>query len=101
MPTAKGNIIQGTESLPNEFGIYTGKVEVNGVPKMGNGGKSSFFPKSWSAQDIVDGINEAYSNKGFVQGSRNTFRGKTSQGIKVEMYIDSKTGKVISAFPIY
>ncbi|MFL0252543.1 EndoU domain-containing protein [Clostridium neuense] len=101
MPTAKGKIIPGTESAPNEFGVYTAKVEVDGVPKTANGGMSSFFPKNWSAQDIVDGINEAYGSKEFVRGSRNTFRGKTSQGIRIEMYIDSATGKIISAFPIY
>jgi len=101
MPTAKGKIIPGTESEPNEFGIYTAKVEVNGVPKTANGGMSSFFPKDWDAQNIVDGINEAYGSKEFVRGSRNTFRGKTSQGIRIEMYIDSATGKIISAFPIY
>ncbi|WP_143315114.1 EndoU domain-containing protein [Clostridium sp. HBUAS56017] len=99
MPTAKGNIIQGTESLPNEFGVYAGKVEVNGVLKTTNNGVSSFFPKSWSAQDIVDGINKAYNNRIFKSG--NEFYGYTSNGMKIKMYIDSNTNKIISAFPEY
>ncbi|MGV2643507.1 cytosolic protein, partial [Clostridium perfringens] len=101
MPTAKGNIIQGTESVPNQFGIYTARVAVNGVSKVGNGGTSTFFPKSYTPQNIVDSINEAYSSRQFIQGTRNTFRGQTSSGIIVEMYIDSSTGKIISAFPKY
>lgn len=101
MPTAKEKIIPGTESVPNEFGIYTAKVEFNGVPKTANGGKSSFFPKNWTAQDIVDGINEAYGSKEFVEGTRNTFIGETTSGVEIEMYIDSVNGKIISAFPIY
>lgn len=101
MPTAKGKIILGTDSAPNEFGVYTAKVEVNGVLKTANGGKSSFFPKTWNAQDIIDGINEAFNSKEFVYGTKNTFIGETSSGIEVEMYIDRTTGKIISAFPVY
>ncbi len=96
MPTAKGEIIPGTESIPNKFGVYNAKVEVNGVPKTANGGLSSFYPKSWNSQDIVDSINEAYSNKTFVRG--NKYIGTLSTGMKIEMFIDS-SGKVISAYP--
>lgn len=101
MPNPKGNIILGTESTPNKFGVYTAKVEVNGIPKTSNRGMSTFFPKDWSAQDIVDGINEAYNSKQFIKGSDNTFRGITSSGMMVEMYIDKYTNKIISAFPVY
>ncbi|GAA0086278.1 hypothetical protein UT300007_27170 [Clostridium sp. CTA-7] len=65
-PTAKGNIIQGTESVPNQFGVYTARVEVNSVPKVGNGGTSTFFSKSYTQQNIVDSINEAYSSRQFI-----------------------------------
>ena len=99
MSTAKGKIIQGTESEPNKFGVYTAKVEVSGVPKAENGGYSSFFPKSWSAQDVVDGINQAYNNRVFKSG--NEFYGYTSNEMKIEMYIDLNTKQIISAFPEY
>lgn len=99
MPTAKGKIIQGTESTPNKFGVYTAKIEVNGVPKADNEGFSSFFPKSWSAQDVVDGINQAYNNRVFK--AENEFYGYTSNQIKIEMYIDLNTRQIISAFPAY
>ena len=99
-PTAKGKIIYGTKSLPDEFGIYTGKVEISGIAKTTNGGKSTFFPESWTAQDIVDAINEAYSDKEFVKGTVNTYIGETKSGIQIEMYIDKITNKIISAFPL-
>ena len=98
-PTAKGKIIEGTKSVPDELGIYTGKVEISSIVKTANGGKSTFFPESWTAQDVVDAINEAYNNKQFIQGTRNTYRGKTASGFKIEMYIDNDTKKIISAFP--
>lgn len=66
--TAKGKIIEGTKSIPDNFGIYTGKVKINGVPKIANGGMSTFFPENWTAQDVVNAINEAYINKTFVRG---------------------------------
>ena len=98
-PTAKGKIIDGTKSIPNDFGVYTGKVEVGGVPKISNGGKSTFFPEGWTAQEVIDAINQAFNNKEFVQGTRNTYRGKAANGLKIEMYIDNATNKIISAFP--
>ncbi|WP_394888309.1 EndoU domain-containing protein, partial [Clostridium butyricum] len=98
-PTTKGSVIEGTKSTPDNLGLYTGKVEVGGVPKTSNGGQSTFFPENWTAQDVVDAINEAFTNKEFVQGTRNTYRGKTVSGLKIEMYIDDVTNKIISAFP--
>lgn len=60
------NIVNGTEVLINDLGVYKAQVEVNGIPKSGNGGYSTFFPKEMSPQDVIDSINEAYNNKVFV-----------------------------------
>ncbi|MDF2909377.1 MAG: hypothetical protein K0Q56_257 [Sporolactobacillus laevolacticus] len=93
-----GKIIKGTESTPNKFGIYKAKVEVNGVPKTSNGGTSTFFPKNWDAQKVIDSINIAFDNKVLIKG--NTYSGKLKNGMEISMYID-KNGKIISAFPVY
>ena len=95
-PTAKGKIIDNTKSLPDKLGIYTGKVEINGIAKTANGGKSTFFPENWTAQDVVDAINEAYKDKAFVRG--NTYIGTISTGMKIEMFID-EAEHIISAYP--
>lgn len=98
MPGARGEVIPPRSKL-NEFGVYTAKVKINGVKKEANNGESTFFPSGWNPQKVVDKINEAYGNKNFFHG--NTYRGTTSEGMTIEMYIDGETDKIISAFPIY
>ncbi|HWR06732.1 EndoU domain-containing protein [Sporomusa sp.] len=98
MPTAVGKVIPETVSKPNTFGVYKAQVDVGGVSKSGNAGASSFFPKEWTPQQVVNSINEAYANRSLIRG--NTFRGVTESGMEIEMYLD-KTGQIISAFPIY
>ena len=98
LPTKKGEVIAGTETEPNEYGIYEAKVEVSGVEKASNSGKSSFFPDEWNAQQVVDAINEAYDDRNFMTG--NTYEAFTSEGVLISMYLD-QNDKIISAFPIY
>ena len=93
-----GNIVNGTEVLINDLGVYKAQVEVNGIPKSGNGGYSTFFSKEMSPQDVIDSINEAYNNKVFVVGSKNSYIGISNNGLEIEMYINNN-GKIISAFP--
>lgn len=98
MPGSQGSIVAGTKSTPNSFGVYEAKVQVNGILKTSNGGKSTFFPTSMSPQQIVDATNQAYANKVFVSG--NTYVGIAENGMEISMYIDS-AGKIISFFPNY
>ena len=93
-----GNIVNGTEVLINDLGVYKAQVEVNGIPKSGNGGYSTFFSKEMSPQDVIDSINEAYNNKVFVVGSKNSYIGISNNGLEIEMYINNN-GKIMSAFP--
>lgn len=70
--SSPGSVIEGTRGIPNEFGVYEGRVEVNGFPKTGNGEMSTFFPEEMTPQQVIDTINEAYSNKTLVNG--NTYK---------------------------
>ncbi|MGX7417384.1 EndoU domain-containing protein [Carnobacterium gallinarum] len=79
--------------------LYEAKVEVNGIPKKSNGGKSTFFPDEWSSQKVIDSINEAYSNKVYID--KNTFLGKLKNGMEIKMFTNPETGQITSAFPIY
>lgn len=94
----KGQIVSGTETDPNEFGVYEAEVKVSDVAKTSNGGKSTFFPNEWSAQDVVDAINEAYDNSTLITG--NTYEGLTNDGLVIRMYLDHNE-QIISAFPVY
>lgn len=59
---------------------------------------ATFYLKDMSSQQVVDAINEAYSNKVFVVGSRNPYIGVSNSGLEIQMYINNN-GKIISAFP--
>lgn len=98
LASKKGKVVEGTETEPNEHGVYEAKVEVSDVAKTSNSGKSTFFPKEWTAQDVVDAINEAYEHSSFITG--NTYEGLTDEGIVVRMYLDNNE-QIISAFPVY
>ena len=94
-----GSIIEGTKSPAlNDAGVYEAKVEVNGILKKANGGKSTFFPDHISPQEVVDTINEAYETRVFDTNSRNKYEGISKNGMKITMYLDSEK-KIISAFP--
>jgi len=100
LPGSGGKIISGTKSAADKFGVYQGKVTVNGIAKTANKGMSTFFPSNWTPQEVVDAINEAYKSVKHVPGTKNTFRGKLANGMVIEMYLD-KNKKIISAFPKY
>lgn len=95
MPTKKGRIIESTRSIKDKNGVYSAKVEVNGILKDA---KSSFFPTNMIPQQIVNAINESYENREphFI---RNMMKGKTSYGFEIGMYLD-RNGKISTAFPL-
>lgn len=99
MEATKGTkIIEPTRSTIDANKVYKARVEIQGVVKDV---KSSFFPKEWSKNDVLNAINEAYTNKVMIDPARpNFFEGKTSSGITVGMYID-QNGNIATAFPIY
>lgn len=95
---SKGKIIDGTRSDVDENGVFTGKVEVSGVKKNGF---SSFYPESWTPQQVVDAINTAYddaiSDKSNPHGS--IWIGYCDD-LEIDMYLNSDK-KITTAFPVY
>jgi len=92
-----GEIIPGTETEPDSFGVYTAKVRVNGKNKSGNKGYSTFFPDYMSPQDVIDAINEAYENRQKI--GDNLYAGLTSDGMEIDMALNKK-GIIITAYPV-
>ena len=93
MPNSNGKIV-GNLDPSNKFGVYQAKVEINGVPK---GPKTTFFPKDWTPQQVIDAVNEAFNNK--VNIKNNRYIGKTNDGMKIEIIV--RNNKIISAYPVY
>lgn len=94
MPTKKGRVIEKTRSIKDKNGVYTAKVEIDGILKDA---RSSFFPTDMIPQQIIEAINEAYNSREPYYNSM--LKGKTSYGFEVGMYLD-KNNKISSAFPI-
>lgn len=87
-----GTLVPGTRTAPNPNGVYRGNVKVSGVSKIVF---STFFPREWSPQQVINSINQAYETKKHLSGNR--YYGYAN-GVKIEMFISSN-GKIISAFP--
>ncbi|MFK8881687.1 T7SS effector LXG polymorphic toxin [Bacillus velezensis] len=90
-----GKIIPDTEKKPDKNGVYMTKVEVGSVKKIAD---SSFFPREWNRADVLKAIDEAYHTRKQVRS--NKYRGITSTGIKIEMYLNSD-GTIATAYPLY
>lgn len=88
-----GRVVPGTKSAEDSSGVYRAKVEVNGVRKKDG---SSFFPKKWTPQQVVDSINTAYDNRQRLRGD--LYSGHAG-GIEVYMWLTPE-GKIKSAYPI-
>lgn len=95
---SKGKIIDGTRSDTDENGVFTGKVEVSGIKKNGF---SSFYPESWTPQQVVDAINTAYKD---AISNPNNPKGSLWIGycgdLEIDMYLDSNK-RITTAFPVY
>ena len=100
MPKRVATIVEGTRSAPDQNGIYSAVVEINGKRKIGNNGESTFFPLNWKPQQVVDAINEAYDSKELVKGKRYQYIGETKEGLSIIMYLN-KQNKITSAYPEY
>lgn len=98
MQAMKGTKPTTITRTPDANGIYEGVVNIQGVQKRL---PSTFFPKNWTKNDVVNVINEAYTKGRSVAGKpANYIEGKSSSGVWVGMYL--KADKTIStAFPLY
>ena len=92
-----GKIVDGTRSEEDANGIYTANVEVNGYAKSSY---SSFYPDSWTPQQVVDAIAEARLEALKTGEKRGNYYVGHSSGVRIEMYLDSKN-KVVTAYPVF
>lgn len=95
---SKGKILPGTRSKEDKNGIFTAKVEVDGVKKNGF---SSFYPDTWTPQEVVDTINEAYKDAlGNPKNPKGDLWIGYSKNLEIDMYLTDQK-KILTAYPIY
>ena len=92
-----GKILEETRSKEDKNGCYTAYVEVDGHEKDHY---STFYPDSWTPQQVVDAILAA--RKDALDNDRrdgDLYIGY-ADGLKINMYFDKKQ-RVTTAYPIY
>ena len=95
---SKGKIVDGTRSKADKNGVFTAKVEVSGKKKNGF---SSFYPESWSPQQVVDAINSAYDDALNDSGNpHGSLWVGYSGDIEIDMYLNSNK-QITTAYPVY
>ncbi|MGL5647797.1 MAG: EndoU domain-containing protein [Clostridium sp.] len=93
---ANSHVIVSTKSNTNQYGVYKAKASIDGELKSDDGSYSTFFPNSLSPQEVIDYINDAYSNRRHLHN--NIYIGTAPNGMEIEMYL-TDDNKIISAFP--
>lgn len=95
---SKGEIVEGTRTAPDKNGVFTAKVRVSGVDKNGF---SSFYPESWTPQQVVDAINVAYKDAMTNPSNPNNQLWIGHYGdLEIDMYLDDER-LITTAFPVY
>jgi len=86
----------GATAIKNADGTYTAQIDVwdarknQWVQKENFGGRSTFFPPSWSEARITYEVSEAYKDR--KMSTETQWRGTTSSGLVIQGYIN--TGRV-------
>ena len=82
---------------PNNAGVYTATIEV----RDGNQWKSkfsSFFPDSFSREEVIDAVLNAYSNS--RDKNAQPFEGPSGKGFTIQGYTSGRGG-INTAFPVF
>ena len=81
-------VIEGTRSPPDEHGVYAANVMIEGMKK---GDRSTFFPKTWTKEQVAAAIDDAYGNK-MLNEKTGRYRGESASGVPIEMMLDQRGG---------
>ena len=98
--TKNARVVEATRSAPDRNGIYSGRVEILD-PRSGRwlqkNAQSTFFPASYSKNDVRRAIREAFANA--IEVDNGVFEGVTKRGIRVRLVVDDANG-VAAAYPL-
>ena len=89
---ATSKVVQITKA-PDANGVYEAIVEIGGKKFK----PSTFFPKTWSPEKIVEAIEDVYFNPTRIDKIKNAYDG-VIDGVNIRVFLNN-TGKIVSAFP--
>ncbi|MGF2614670.1 hypothetical protein FZC84_17480 [Rossellomorea vietnamensis] len=94
----KSEVIEATRKAKDDHGIYEAGVIIFGIQKRG---ASSFYPSSYSPEEVLNGIKEAYNKKNRVK--YRLYEATLANGIIIHFYQDEDAdyGKIVTAYPKY
>ncbi|OAS16045.1 polymorphic toxin-type HINT domain-containing protein [Paenibacillus oryzisoli] len=98
--------IVGTPTPVNAYGVYEATVEIfDGTNYVRKKATSTFFPKSWSSDDVLNAIFEVYANAQPAIKQNGTefiqkWQGTHSSGVKIEFWV-GLNGEITTAYPIF
>ena len=90
---ATSKVVQITKA-PNANGVYEAIVEIGGKKAK----PSTFFPKTWSPEKVVEAIEDVYFNPTSVDNVKKMYDGVVD-GVIIRLFLD-EYGKIVSAFPL-
>ncbi len=91
--------IKKIKSKANKEGIYTADVEVyDSSQKSWKAKFSSFFPNSFSKDDVINAILNAYKKRN--KAKNEPWSGPSGHGFLIQGYLN-RDGKINTAFPVY
>lgn len=93
------NVRISCRTCEDSRGVYAATVFLDGVRRRGQNGRSNFFPKDWTREQVAGVIFEAYQNKTLANILEHRFVGQAADGMKISLWLD-KSGKVIDAMPL-
>jgi hypothetical protein len=80
-------------------GIYKATTFFDNQRRKGKRRKSAFFPKTWTKDDVISAIHEAYQNKTISNDVEKEYLGKTSDGMNIILCLD-ETNRITDAIPV-
>jgi hypothetical protein len=77
---------------------YSASGFVHGVKRRAKRGKARFFPRTWTREQVITAICEAYETKQVKTGV-SFILGTSEIGLKIRLWLD-ESGKVFDAMPL-
>jgi hypothetical protein len=95
----RANVTIGARTIEDCNGVYKGVLNFQGIRRKSRNKNAFFFPASWTRENVVEAIFEAYQPENFVEIDKGLHIGKTATEMKIAFWLD-EDGKILDAMPL-